>query len=237
MTRASLNALRQEAVGSRDEYQPLTKVPADALIDALETVRVCDPAVGSGAFLLGAIQEMVALRRGIFFSQRTYVDSHELYQTVSDWKHRIIENSLYGVDINPEAVEICRLRLWLSMVLDMDEPPAPDSDWALPNLDFQIVAGDSLVDRVAGVTLQGVLASHQRACSIGTGASGQPNPAIGELDIASKPPAGVRRAPSRNPKRLRENCRDLIARDQREVVQLAPRECTGTRPKADLARP
>ena len=51
---------------------------------------------------------------------------------------------------NPEAVEICRLRLWLSMVLDMDEPPAPNSDWALPNLDFQIVTGDSLVDRVAG---------------------------------------------------------------------------------------
>ena len=45
------------------------------------------------------------------------------------------------MDINPEAVEICRLRLWLSMVLDMDEPPAPNSDWALPNLDFQIVAG------------------------------------------------------------------------------------------------
>ena len=84
---------------------------------------MCDPAVGSGAFLLGAIQEMVALRRGILFSQRTYVEPHRLYQMVSDWKRRIIENSLYGVDINPEAVEICRLRLWLSMVLDMDEPP------------------------------------------------------------------------------------------------------------------
>ena len=98
---STLNALRQEAVGSRDEHQPLPDIPADALIDALETVKVCDPAVGSGAFLLGAIQEIVALRRGILFSQRRYVEPEELYSTVSDWKRRIIENSLYGVDINP----------------------------------------------------------------------------------------------------------------------------------------
>ena len=57
------------------------------------------PAVGSGAFLLGAIQEIVALRRGILFSQRSHVEPHEFYQTVSDWKRRTIENSLYGVDI------------------------------------------------------------------------------------------------------------------------------------------
>ena len=50
---STLNALRQEAFGSRDEYQPLPDIPADALVDALETVKVCDPAVGSGAFLLG----------------------------------------------------------------------------------------------------------------------------------------------------------------------------------------
>ena len=121
---SALNAVRQEAVGSRDEHQPLPNIPADDLIDALETLKLCDPAVGSGAFLLGAIQEIVALRRGILFSQRSYVEPEELYRTVSDWKRRIIESSLYGVDNNPEAVEICRLRLWLSMVLDMDEPPA-----------------------------------------------------------------------------------------------------------------
>ena len=211
---SKLNALRQEAVGSRDEYQPLPNIPADALIDALETVRICDPAVGSGAFLLGTIQEMVALRRGILFSQRTYVEPHELYRTVSDWKRRIIEDSLYGVDINPEAVEICRLRLWLSMVLDMDEPPPANSDWALPNLDFQIVAGDSLVDRVAGVTFK----------------ESWPTPK--DLQLGMELQASLQRLESniaqrrrefegthRNPKRLRE-LRDLIARDQREVVRL-----------------
>ncbi len=212
--KSKLNALRQEAVGSRDEYQPLPDIPADALIDALETVRVCDPAVGSGAFLLGAIQEMVALRRGILFSQRRYVEPDELYRTVSEWKRRIIENSLYGVDINPEAVEICRLRLWLSMVLDMDEPPEPNSNWALPNLDFQIVAGDSLVDRVAGVTFK---ESWPTPKDLQLGMDLQNKLQRLETNISQR-----RRefeGTHRNPKRIRE-LRDLIARDQREIVRL-----------------
>ena len=211
---STLDTLRQEAVGSRDEHQPMSSVPTDALIDALETVRVCDPAVGSGAFLLGIIQEMVALRRGILFSERSYVEPHELYQIVSDWKRRIIENSLYGVDINPEAVEICRLRLWLSMVLDMDEPPEANSDWALPNLDFQILAGDSLVDGAAGVGFK----------------ESWPTPKGLQLDMELQDSIqrlerniGHRRREfertHRNPRRLRE-LRDLIARDQREIILL-----------------
>ena len=210
----TLNALRQEAVGSRDEHQPLPNIPADALIDALETVRVCDPAVGSGAFLLGAIQEIVQLRRGILFSQRSYVEPDELYRKVSDWKRRIIESSLYGVDINPEAVEICRLRLWLSMVLDMDEPPEPNSDWALPNLDFQIVAGDSLVDRVAGVTFR---ESWPTPKGLQLGMELQSSLQRLETNIAQRRAEFERT--HRNPRRLRE-LRDLIARDQREIVRL-----------------
>ena len=211
---STLNVLRQEAVGSRDEHEPIPDVPVDALVDALETVRVCDPAVGSGAFLLGALQEIVALRRGILFSQRSYVEPHELYQMVSDWKRSIIENSLYGVDINPEAVEICRLRLWLSMVLDMDDPPVPDSDWALPNLDFQILAGDSLVDGVAGVTIK----------------ESWPAPKKLQLDMVLQDSLrtlerniDLRRREfqrtHKNPNRLRE-LRDLIARDQKEIILL-----------------
>ena len=210
----TLNVLRQEAVGSRDEHQPLPNIPAAALIDALEKVRVCDPAVGSGAFLLGAIQEIVALRRGILLSQRRYVKPREFYQMVSDWKRRTIENSLYGVDINPEAVEICRLRLWLSMVLDMDEPPGPNSDWALPNLDFQIVTGDSLVDRVAGVTFK---ESWPPPRDLQLKLDMRSNLQRLESNIAQRRREFERT--HRNPKRLRE-LRDLIARDQREIVRL-----------------
>ena len=210
----TLSALREEAVGSRDEREPLPSVPAAALIDALEKVRVCDPAVGSGAFLLGTIQEIVTLRRGILFSQKSYIEPRELYEMVSAWKRRTIENSLYGVDINPEAVEICRLRLWLSMVLDMDEAPDPRSDWALPNLDFQIVTGDSLVDRVAGVTLKESWPTPQ---GLQLGMELQSNLQRLETNISQRKREFERT--HRNPRRLRE-LRDFIARDQREIVRL-----------------
>ena len=209
----TLDGLRETAVGSWDDQQPLAGVPVDKLVDALETARVCDPAVGSGAFLLGTIQEMVLLRRGIHFSQHRYIEPHDLYRMVSDWKRRIIENSLHGVDINPEAVEICRLRLWLSLVLDMDEPPPANSDWALPNLDFQIVAGDSLVDRVAGIAFVG---------------SWPPTDITMELVLRQRIEQLVSQIRNRrqeferthrNPGRLRE-LRDLIARDQREIISL-----------------
>ena len=209
-----LDALRRAAAGSWDDDGALPDIPDKALIDALETVRICDPAVGSGAFLLGSIQEIVSLRRGILRTQRDYVDPHELYEMVSDWKRRIIENGLYGVDINPEAVEICRLRLWLSMVLDMDEPPEANSDWSLPNLDFQIVTGDSLVDRAAGVTFK---ESWPPPKNLQLGMELQTKLQHLETNIARR-----RRefeTTHKNPKRLRD-LRDLIAQYQQEVISI-----------------
>ena len=100
------------------------------------------------------------------------------------------------------------------MVLDMDEPPAPNSDWALPNLDFQIVTGDSLVDRVTGVTFK---ESWPTPKGLQLGMELQ-----GKLQRLENNIAQSRREferTHRNPKRLRE-LRDLIARDQREIVRL-----------------
>ena len=156
----------------------------------------------------------MTLRRGILFSQRNYIEPDELYNTVSDWKRRIIESSLYGVDINPEAVEICRLRLWLSMVLDLDKPPLDRDNWALPNLDFQIVAGDSLVDRVAGVTFKESWPPPQ---GLQLGMELQTSLQRLETNIAQRRAEFDRT--QRNPNRLRE-LRDRIARDQWQVVHL-----------------
>lgn len=213
VSQTTLDALRREAAGSRDETQPVPGVPTAKLVDALETVRVCDPAVGSGAFLLGAIQEIVTLRRGILFSEQPGIEHRSLYREVSDWKRRTIENNLYGVDVNPEAVEICRLRLWLSMVLDMDEPPAPDSGWALPNLDFQIVAGDSLVDRLAGIAFKESWPPPQMQLGL------RLQRALQQLEGNITQRKREFEGTHRDPKRLRE-LRDLIARDQREIIRL-----------------
>ena len=107
-----------------------------ALIDAkLAAIRVCDPAVGSGAFPVGMMTEIVRARQVL----QTWTKTG---QTPYDLKRECIENSLYGVDIDAGAVEIAKLRLWLSLVVDEDDP---QNIKPLPNLDYKIVCGDLLV--------------------------------------------------------------------------------------------
>src|SRR5262249_27637300 len=124
----------------------LSRADRDGIEKALLDVKVCDPAVGSGAFPVGMLQEMIQLLVGL--EQSADVSVSIGGQRVAEWKEQIIVNCLHGVDINPEAVEICHLRLWLSMVIDADKPVP------LPNLDFRFEAGDSLVDRIAELPLR-----------------------------------------------------------------------------------
>jgi type I restriction-modification system DNA methylase subunit len=106
----------------------------EAVLEALKRVTICDPACGSGAYLVGMLHELLDLRASLF--KASGLDSLTLYQR----KLEIIQNNLYGVDIDPFAVNIARLRLWLSLIVDFegDDPPP------LPNLDFKIEVGDSL---------------------------------------------------------------------------------------------
>ena len=94
------------------------------------------------------MQEITQLRRGLALAAGQ--GDAAIDMRVAEWKRRAIQWSLYGVDINPEAVEICHLRLWLSLVLDL---PRPVNVEPLPNLDFRVVRGDSLIDRIGGIVL------------------------------------------------------------------------------------
>ena len=145
-----IELLRLEAVEPQDvgDDELIDEETAQRLSDELDVVRICDPAVGSGAFLLGAMQEITQLRRGLALAAGA--SDEDIEQDVAIWKRRAIQWSLYGVDINPEAVEICHLRLWLSLVLDLQSPLNVEP---LPNLDFRVVAGDSLIDRLGDVAL------------------------------------------------------------------------------------
>ena len=119
-----------------------------ALEAALDRLTVLDPAVGSGAFLLGMLAEVIRLRTLAW--EETHGRSPEPAQ-VHNWKLAAIERTLFGVDIEPLALELCRLRLWLSLVVDLPEQgPVP----ALPNLEYRTVPGDSLTDFVAGTEVQ-----------------------------------------------------------------------------------
>ena len=108
------------------------------LIDEkLAIITVCDPAIGSGAFPVGMMQEIVRARSALtpYFN-----DVHE--RTAYHFKRHAIQNCLYGVDIDPGAVEIAKLRLWLSLVVDEDDVKQIKP---LPNLDYKIVVGNSLL--------------------------------------------------------------------------------------------
>ena len=215
----ALDALRRRAGGTPDDPEnatpPLDAIFADSLVDALETARICDPAVGSGAFLLGMMQEMTLLHRGLLFAkQGSVLPPDDLYDAISRLKRKIIVNNLHGVDINPEAVEICRLRLWLSMVLDIDEPPHANENWALPNLDFRIVAGDSLLDRAAGIAFKESWPTPP-ALQIGLDLQNRLN----QLERAITQRKAQFDQTQRDPQELRR-LRDLIARDQREILRI-----------------
>ena len=106
----------------------------EKVLRVLQTLRICDPACGSGAYLLGMMSELLRLRDALFQSKE--IDSKSTYQRKLD----IIQNNLYGVDKDEFAVNIAMLRLWLSLAVDYEgDIPEP-----LPNLDYKVAAGDSL---------------------------------------------------------------------------------------------
>jgi hypothetical protein len=113
---------------------------AKILDTLLANIKVCDPAVGSGAFPLGMLTEVVQARQvlGVHIG-----DGRTLY----DLKLHTISNSIYGVDLETGAVEITKLRLWLALVVEETEPHP------LPNLDHKIMQGNSLISEYEGIKL------------------------------------------------------------------------------------
>ncbi len=129
---------------------------ADLIDQKLSSIKICDPAIGSGAFPVGLLHELVNAMlvlkphlsydyltgklKGFGFTHRESIsDSRYIYRL----KRHIIQESIYGVDIDSSAIDIARLRLWLSLVVDEDDL---DPIETLPNLDYKIVAGNSLIN-------------------------------------------------------------------------------------------
>lgn len=109
---------------------------ARRITNLLEKVKVCDPAIGSGAFPMGIMSVLFHARHAL----QAFADRK------GDWnaaevKRDIIQNNIYGVDIEQGAVDIARLRFWLALVVD-EKTPQP-----LPNLDYKIMCGNSQIYR------------------------------------------------------------------------------------------
>jgi len=105
---------------------------------ALDSVKICDPAIGSGAFPMGLLQEIFTAKQTLWHFEHGNLKDFP----ASKVKLNIIQHSIYGVDIEKGAVDIARLRFWLSLVVDEEVPKA------LPNLDYKIVIGNSLVSKL-----------------------------------------------------------------------------------------
>lgn len=127
---------------------------ADLLDKKLADIKVCDPAIGSGAFPVGMLHEIVNARlvlRQYLKNQKNHSNQSNHINHSSDnipdnyayqLKRHTIQESIYGVDIDASAIDIARLRLWLSLVVDEEDL---DNIEALPNLDYKIVCGNSLI--------------------------------------------------------------------------------------------
>jgi hypothetical protein len=118
-----------------------TKEAAE-IIELLETLSICDPAVGSGAFLVGMVQVLDDVEQKLRkIAEMASVNDFER-------KKRIISQSLYGVEVKEWAVWICQLRLWLSLFIDTPDELKYSQTPILPSLDFKVRQGDSLIQRV-----------------------------------------------------------------------------------------
>lgn len=118
----------------------INKETAKLIDKALEEIKICDPAIGSGAFPVGMMNEIVRARIALVESGLL---PEAQKRTTYEYKRQAIQNSIYGVDIESGAVEIAKLRLWLSLVVDEEDI---ENIKALPNLDYKIVQGNSLLD-------------------------------------------------------------------------------------------
>jgi len=148
--------------------------------DIVNSIKICDPAVGSGHFLVSALNEMIAVKNDLkilqdrtgkrlkeyqvevvndelivtdeeselFDYNPTNKESQRIQETLFHEKQTIIENCLFGVDINVNSVKICRLRLWIELLKNAYYKNATELE-TLPNIDINIKCGNSLVSRFA----------------------------------------------------------------------------------------
>ena len=163
-------------------YNQITdRKEANTIINSL---KICDPAVGSGHFLVSALNELIAIKSDLnilmsgdgrilrdhrievvndeliitdenndpFTYRYNDLRSQTVQQTLFHEKQTLIENCLFGVDINPNSVKICRLRLWIELLKNAYYKPATDGSLqleTLPNIDINIKTGNSLISRFA----------------------------------------------------------------------------------------
>ena len=117
------------------ENRPKNRIAVRKMIEAIDSIRVLDPACGSGHFLTAMLSRILRVKESLMRSVEEEVDRYHL-------KRQVISKNLFGVDIDANAVEIARLRLWLALIEEVEDTSHIKT---LPNIDFNVVSGNSLV--------------------------------------------------------------------------------------------
>lgn len=117
------------------ENMPKNPKHIHSMVNSIDTIKVLDPACGSGHFLTATLSLLLRVKEGLLRAVGENVDRYGL-------KKDIISHNLFGIDIDPNAVEIARLRLWLSLIEEVSDPEHIET---LPNIDFNIIAGNALI--------------------------------------------------------------------------------------------
>ncbi|MGP1507953.1 MAG: Eco57I restriction-modification methylase domain-containing protein, partial [Sphaerochaeta sp.] len=135
----SLNEPEINSLLSDEESVDLDDSTKRAIASALERIRILDPACGSGAFPMGCLQRIVSIEKRLG-------NSSNIYQV----KLHVIKNCIYGIDIQPIAVQISKLRFFISLICDQKKNSSLDANYGidpLPNLETKFVAANSLIGR------------------------------------------------------------------------------------------
>jgi adenine-specific DNA-methyltransferase len=135
-------AIESLVKADKEPIDPFIESKATTIRKLLNKVKVCDPAIGSGAFPMGILKVIY----GVLFRIHNLLEPGKPFDEAQT-KKDIIQKSIYGVDLERGAVDIARLRFWLALVVDEDYPKP------LPNLDYKIMQGHSLLEKFEGIPL------------------------------------------------------------------------------------
>lgn len=181
----------------------LSKELKESVDQKLKDVKICDPAIGSGAFPMGLLRELYACRKAI-----EGIDE----ETAVSIKTHIIQNNIYGVDIEKGAVDIARLRFWLALIVDERNPHA------LPNMDFKIMQGNSLLEQYEGVELSGMSLDEQKKRKTKKGQAWQATLAFDEQDALDNIQHAIKEYYLTDDQTSKSNLRRIINENVRSYI-------------------
>ena len=187
---------------------------ANIVDKALSEIKVCDPAIGSGAFPVGMMNEIVRARAALseFVGQKD--------RSIYELKSHAIENSIYGVDIDAGAVDIAKLRFWLSLVVDEEDVVTIKP---LPNLDYKIMQGNSLITRYEGIDFDEVIEEYKPNTQLQINLWGDKSQDL-KLELRNKMSKFIKTSHSSEKYDLKQEIENLIFELVKETLELKAKE-------------